>query len=486
MGEKWLDAGTGLGAFNTGSPENVQNNVWRRRYIVEGDWAGYYNDATNRAGLRSMTDPVTGRIIDAAWVTMNAGSPSETYSTRKAQMIAGQARYFGGRLLVAGGLRRDTLDEYLQARMRDLVTNQFVMARNPDDAPGSSRWDKFSGRTMTAGVVYHLTPRVSLYYNQADNLSLPARRQTALGPEGLPGDENLVSVSPPVGKGRDIGVGVSLLDGRIHTRWTYYETSGERLSSTAPVQPRNVNTRIVDALQAAGVITAAERDFRNTVGSHGLFDHETSGLEAQITANLARNWRVQFSYALTKASESNRMTEWVVWDKQNVAWLEKLDAANPNISVFDIMTSARSIRDDLEFMRTTNNGLYESTQDFGDHKYGNRRHKVSVFTRYDLPFEKVKGAYIGGGYRHQSKMFAGFDTSEQPQYTNSYWYADALAGYKFRKLFGVRMVSLQLNVTNVFDNRKPLVLRLSDDGQNVFRDVIPRPLTWKMTTNIDF
>jgi outer membrane receptor for ferric coprogen and ferric-rhodotorulic acid len=284
----------------------------------------------------------------------------------------------------------------------------------------------------------------------------------------------------------DVGVGVSLFDGKIHTRWTYYETSGERQSSTSPTEPRNANTRILDALQAAALITPAERTFRNAVGSHGLFDHETSGLEAQITANLTKNWRVQFNYAFVKAAESNRMTEWLAWDEQNVAWLQALDAANPDISVFDIMTSARSIRDDLEFMRTTNNGLYESTQDFGDHKYGNRRHKVSVFTRYDLPFEKVKGAYIGGGYRHQSKMFAGFDTSEQPQYTNSYWYADALAGYKFRKLFGVRMVSLQLNVTNVFDNRKPLVLRLSDDGQNVFRDVIPRPLTWKMTTNIDF
>jgi outer membrane receptor for monomeric catechols len=83
-------------------------------------------------------------------------------------------------------------------------------------------------------------------------------------------------------------------------------------------------------------------------------------------------------------------------------------------------------------------------------------------------------------------MFAGFDSLEKPQYTNSYWYADALAGYRFRKIFGIRMVSLQLNVTNVFNNQEPLVLRLSADGQNVFREVIPRPLTWKLTTNIDF
>lgn len=482
--EIWIDPATGRGAFNVTTPENAQNNVFRRTYLTERDWATYYIQGPNRrTSLQDVRDPITGRTLSAQWIATN---PEETYSTRKALMLATQARYFGGKLIVAAGIRRDDLDEYLQGRRRDPATLEWIQARDPATADPGQQPSRTSnvGRTQSAGLVYHLTPRFSVFYNRADNFELPGRGALTLPADGTPG--NPIPVPPPKGEGEDIGFQVDLLEGRLYARATYYETRGRNQATTFSNPTRQANTRILDALQANGIISQAERDRRNTVGVQGLFDHESSGLELQLTGNLGKSWRVQANFAETDANETNKFREWLAWEQQNIQYIADLNTRLAGANVYDILTSARSIRGELEFIRNGDNALGEQTEASGRGKLGNRRYKVSLFTRYNFTSGWLRGAYLGGGYKHQSKMFVGLDSNNAKLHGNSFWYADLLAGYAFRGLPKGRALGVQLNVANIFNRRKPLLMRYAADNVSVLREIVVAPTTWRLTTNIEF
>ncbi|MBL9200346.1 MAG: TonB-dependent receptor, partial [Opitutaceae bacterium] len=137
--EMWTDAATGLPAYNT-QPENTANVAYRRTYPIEGDWATYHLNGPNRGGLFTRVhDPITNRTLASAWFPSSGSSPREVYTAQKAGMIAGQARYFDGRLIFAAGLRRDDLDERTIGRRRDLRTGEWIVARDPATADPAQR-----------------------------------------------------------------------------------------------------------------------------------------------------------------------------------------------------------------------------------------------------------------------------------------------------------------------------------------------------------
>lgn len=212
-------------------------------------------------------------MLSSEWFLSSGSSPREIYTTQKSYMVAGQARYFNGKLIVAGGVRRDDLDEYQQGRKRD-ARGVWVEARNPSEADPtqSPAWAQKKGRNKTLRVVYHVTPWLSAFYNRADNMSLPARGQTRLPDDGTPGAR--IPLSPPRGRGKDAGLSLDLLDGRVFVRGTYYTTTGEDQSTTAPGALIDSNQRIMDALLATRRI-----------------------LELQATANVTKQWRFQANYS---------------------------------------------------------------------------------------------------------------------------------------------------------------------------------------------
>jgi hypothetical protein len=136
---------------------------------------------------------------------------------------------------------------------------------------------------------------------------------------------------------------------------------------------------------------------------------------------LTPNWRLQGSVAHTDAVEENMFLEWKAWQKQIEAWLATRNTAGV------VSSTARTVQQELALIQER---IADDTARDGATRLGNRRYKVSMFTRYNLPFERLKGAYIGGGYRHQSKMFAGYSTAGQVEYGNSFSNLDLLAGYR--------------------------------------------------------
>jgi outer membrane receptor protein involved in Fe transport len=480
--EMWTDAATGLPAFNS-QAENTANIAYRRTYPIEGDWATYQLSGPGRGGLfNNVRDPITARTLSSAWFPSSGTSPREIYTTQKAGMIAGQARYFGGRLIFAAGLRRDELDERSIGRRRDARTGEWIVARDPATADPAQRAFTASnvGRNETAGVVWHATKWLSAFYNQANNIALPSRGATRLPDDGTPG--NPIPVDPPRGTGRDFGLAFDLFGGALYARATYYTTAGEGQTTTPPSPAVDANVRIMDALRTAGRISQAERDARVLTGTQGRFDHKSEGVELQVTANATRAWRFQANYSYTDAKEENLFPEWLAWHRQNVRFLAGVNTAGV------VTSAARTIAEEVNFYLTTNAGLNEYTENDGGTKLGARRHKVNFFTRYSFASGWLRGAYLGGGVNYQSKLFTGLDPADREVWSPSYWRADAVAGYTVRGLRRDRKLSFQLNVYNLFDERDALIVRYSWEtgGQRPFRTVPQPPTTWRFTTNLEF
>jgi hypothetical protein len=276
---------------------------------------------------------------------------------------------------------------------------------------------------------------------------------------------------------------VSLLENRVSARATYYSTKGVRQSTTSPSAIRSANTRIMQGLFDAGLVTQQEFDARNNVGGHGLFDHATQGWELQVTANPTKNWRFQANYAYLDAVEENLFREWVAWEAQMKKYLAGFD-----LSRVVTTTGGRTIQEEFDLYITP--ALFEYTSNDGGTKMGSRRHKVSFFTRYNFPSGWLSGAYIGGGYRYQSEMYVGRSPIDRSTlWTPSFWDADLMAGYALRHGLGKgRRVSFQLNVFNLFDDRDPLITRYQfyEGERLIFRTVPVSPRTWRFTTNFEF
>jgi outer membrane receptor for monomeric catechols len=380
------------------------------------------------------------------------------------------------------------VDQFLVARKRDPVTREWTIARNPAEAEAAAQaaqWASHAGKTGTAGLVYHLTRNVSLYYNRASNIGLSAWGRRVLSPDGVPG--KIIPTPSMKGEGEDFSLALNLLSDKIHLRATYYTTDARNDAVSPPGVVTGANVRIMDALQAAGIISQQEREIRVDLGNQSLFDHESEGIELQVTTNVTKSWRLQANLARTDANETNRGLEWLAWESQNRAYLAELNTRNPGRNLYGLITSgARTIAEELDFLVNTNGGLVDFTEVAGLGKRGNRRHKVSLFSRYNFSSGWLKGAFIGGGYRHQSKMFIGLDPTLNKIYGNSYWYADAMAGYQLQELRKGRRLGFQLNVMNIFDQRDPLVTRMTPDRSSIVRYVVQSPLTWRFTTNVEF
>jgi iron complex outermembrane receptor protein len=492
-GGSQIEVWSGL-PFNS-QPENAANQVYRRNYVTEGDWSTYYANGPAQLGLiRDRRDPLTGRTLSSTWVANGSGQQSDpTY--QGTFLLGGQARYLRDRFIVGFGLRRDALKVVDRGAVRNPATQEFAV-----DYVNSSVYN-YVARTRTIGAVAHLTKRFSAYYNYSENTAVPNT-----GVRILP-DSKLGP--PPQGVGQDAGVSFDL-GSMFYSRLTFYQSGQSpgvdgRFSATQ-TNPSLVANTILDTLLAQGLISSAAADARRSNSSGGTYERKTRGVELSVTSNLTKNWRLQANYSYSDGYEEHVVPEIFDWAARELPFYHSV---NQNL-VTSLGTTIAQVLERFERQ------LNDAKAFEGQALPGNRQHKVNAFTRYTFSSGPLKGAFIGGGYRHQSKIQIGrvglsgdsasFLTPEgvasvtartgQIVYGNSYWMADALAGYRFQRVPFFKRLTLQLNISNLFNYDKPLVTQIYADGRPAVgygdnRPAINRwallpPRTWRLSVDLEF
>ncbi len=448
--------------FNS-NPQNPANRVFRRFYVTEGEWATYRIPAALGHMIDQQVDPFTGRTLSTRWVQMNVNIDDDT-QTLRTLLVGGPASWFSHRLIGTFGLRRDRVSIADVGTMVDPATNEFVV-----DYASVTRTSE-SAATRTFGAVWHVTPVLSATYNRSTNTALASNAIRV-----LPLSER---AEQGKGEGQDIGLSLDVLDGRIFAKASYYTTAGRRETDfrSVGVIAQQRSDRILDALINAGQLSAAEAATHRVLANGAYSDRESDGWEFRLVANPTSAWRLQANFSTTDATEDNIMPEVHAWADQEIAFWSRFNTGLPTSAQPSIAQEIANLRDDLE----------TQTSAEGVGAIGNRRHKANVFTRYDFSAPRLKGLYIGAGYRYQGKMLIARNlTTNVLQYSPATVRTDAMLGYRCRLPGNRGRASFQLNIDNVLDDTDPVILRRTDTGL-VRRFSVAEPRTFRLSTTVQF
>jgi outer membrane receptor for monomeric catechols len=247
--------------------------------------------------------------------------------------------------------------------------------------------------------------------------------------------------------------------------------------------PTVLNDRVLNALVAAGRITAQERDARDFTTNQATIDRKLEGYEFNLTGAVTKNWSISANYAYSDGYDSNVGPEVKAWAAEAVPYY--LQNANVLTAVAgangQLMTVGQLVamwQDDVQRLHFAREG---------DLILGNRKHKFNVFTRYTFSRGPLKGLAVGGGYRYHGKAPTQLGADEQLFYSEPHGDTDAFLSYRFRvPRFFKGPVSVQLNVRNVLDETDPRITTWNAEGTRVRSVYVVEPRSWRLSANFDF
>jgi len=520
-------------ARNRARPDLWRNTVRVRNYF-ETDKYGTYHAAPRPSALPVLAN--NGNQYFPRWVAAGPdGNPGVRRFVRdiESYMIADQSYFFEDKLVVTLGFRKDeiTFDEYLVDRVAagdpevgEYVVNERIIRNEVETS------NDFSAETFTAGLVYHLTDEISLFYNEANNKG-PSQLNRILLPNEFANGEPLNNGEiPPLsdGKGRDFGLMFDLLDGKVFARLTYFETSQENETSIRVGQvysinnfsllenlrfPEDVDGNIIEIDgQNPNIIT--EQEYQTWVlDSPGdvLSDTSSEGFEAEVKLNLSSNWSATVSYSYTDLERENIFPRFEDWFERAEAFYSQFYNGFAIGDTTYYLTDQGALTTDpaenemaqrvQDMVLSTEN--MRNVESFG---FNNRPHKFNMFTRYqfsDGPLEKL---FIGGGVRWQSKNRIQRELIGQNEdgtdllgdrilKGNEIFQTDFFIGYTFTHLNFLGMqggwLRVQFNVYNLFDNDDLNIIRYNRAENAGVRDLywkaVPQtPRQYRLTFSLSF
>ena len=420
--------------YDSTTAEADVNRVYLRHYFTPGDASDIH--------VLSWRTPVAG----AGWV------PDQYIDNSKQgqdTVMGGlQAYFLKDRLVGTAGVRLDSLDYTWDPSVRDATTKQWTLD------PADRMSHKFNSHTVTVGAVGHVTQQISLYANHSDSRDLPNVHIHLIG-----------SDLPPMieAQGNDAGLKFDFFGGKLYATAGYYTTKQQHYADWGDIQTSvtDLNTKVLAALQSAGLITAADVT-SHTINANGyLEDHNSSGWEFQVVANPTPNWRISANFSINKVINKNAMTEVKAWADTNTAyWLAK--AASQGGTNFPLApgTTWDYLGKEIGWLydnHINNVVALDDTQARGERKYG-----ANLYTKYTFDHGPLKGFGIGGGGRYQSANVLGLYNGAVRN-GRDLFLADGSLEYSCKAGFIGPNATLdfQLNVSNLFNTRKYQIYTLA-------------------------
>ncbi|HUG21886.1 TonB-dependent siderophore receptor [Piscinibacter sp.] len=251
-----------------------------------------------------------------------------------------------------------------------------------------------SAVTPQYGVLYRLTPSVSLFASYAE--SFVPGSQILNNPDGTTSP-----AKPTEGNGYDIGIKADLFEGRASGTLTFFDI-------------RNKN--IVSDLTFLDPLTGVQRFYNVQSG-----EQRSRGVEFDATITPSDSWQVYVSYSYMSA---------------RIAEFSGNDAA---VLAQDPSTLDAAGRANYKNVNLLHNAPLQMSAP----------HLANLWTRYNFTQNGLRGAYVGGGFnmvRDQAILPDGPPSSHQ-----TYTLVNALVGYSWTA--GGRRMGVELMGKNLTDER---------------------------------
>ena len=329
-----------------------------------------------------------------------------------------------------------------------------------------------SWQNRTHGAVVHVLnrfraiDRLSVFYNQATNVSGAARRYNVFYDE----------VDPLQGVGTDYGVRFSLFGEKLVGSVARYETTQARnFSNSNFLESRGVFTQALPAI--IGVVDPAEAARRESYleSWSPIFDSTTKGLELELVWNPTRNLRIRGTFSTHENVMEGFASDIARFVAQNrPKWQAFIDANyDPNFSGAANPSSPtaaerRKLDGDAAFqaLRSMDAELPLKTALNGIPTVGVPDWQGSVTATYSFPRDSaLKGWSFGGSARQRGENPLAFETAANGAINRankltspSVTTFDAHVYYT-RKVWKDRFNwRVQANIRNVADNDSPIWL----------------------------
>lgn len=350
--------------------------------------------------------------------------------------------------------------------------------------------------TNTQGGVLHVFRWFSIFYNQSSTWNPPT---------GLINPDDGSQVPGATGEGKDYGIMLRLVDNRLSLRLNKYEnTSGPTgiegyRNAIVPVV-QNIENTLIDRTDDGTVNVTRPKYYDPEQGTYtlsGLHGNLVSkGYEAEVILNPTRHWRISLSGARAKAQASNIGRPWINFIEERApVWAANAGLTGPNNTNTTIGTRYLTIIQTLNQMKQADGQRVENGRDW----------RVNLVTRYAFNEGRLRGGFVGAGYRFRSPQVLGYRAALVPNEfplpgspaevlapaRNAPIEGDVLSetdlflGYS-RKL-GRRVTwRLQLNVRNILDDQDPLEQRanIAEGFTTVY--AVPEPRSFILTNTFSF
>jgi outer membrane receptor for ferric coprogen and ferric-rhodotorulic acid len=485
----------------------MRNSNIRERPFLDTFGYRYYLNEPNKSyvtpGEVTYVDPITGttntykvqRILDLNYADANNREAERTFDYLQA---AAFAKLFKDRVTVLAGVRRDKFE--LQSwNMRTNPRTSYpadwdgtTYYTNPS-APAdyfkltSSQQNLYNPpdisqevTTLTYGSVVHALPWVSGFYNYAETYDTSRSVQ----------DINGRLVEPLLSDGWDAGIRFNFLDGRINASLATYGTTQNHTILTGP--------GFFQAILESNVMGDLSANGRNQRGLEALplsyFDFQDSkarGEEFEIVANLTKNWRLTYNLAFPETLSSNRFNQTWAYLNANEATLRQIvldtgatiDAngtASTTVSptVSPDVNTAVSNWNSMQTWKKSNDPAIEVVN-------SNYKFTTNLYTDYRFSSGPVSGLRIGAGVQYRSKIQIGNRANDTivnpanpltaiddpnvdgntPVYMDPWYLVSLTAGYDIKLKHG-RNIGLNLNVSNLLDEDRPIYFGASTRPRN--------------------
>jgi len=415
---------------NLSDPANI---VYQRRYL---DQTASYSD---------FTQPVTSNGLNIGMYQNEYFSvPTRTY----AEQIASVGEYFGGKLTSILGLRHDSNN-------RTTYSNGI----NPDNSLSVTGQSQSNTATRgSAGFVYYPVSWVGPFFNYSESYSLPS-----LGSPLFDGTQG----PPTNGRTKEAGLQLKFFSGQVQGRVSYYDSqeSGRLVTAPAINQVNDIWRRLGQTDQ---VINGGRRDTQTLYAK---------GFEAEFTANISQNWRAMLNFGFPKAFQSDAYPGLKAYYAKNIAaW--QAGTTNPNLTP----AAQQSIINDLTAINVGIENAHNGRAVNQSMKY-----RANFFNNYTFTSGPLKHLSIGGGVNLFGPQVIGNVTGQPFNYIYQKEYLLGSADIIYSNRIGKCHYKLQVNVTNLFNNKTLLyqnVLRpagVSFDEPNAFYYIDPRKAVFSTT-----
>ncbi len=455
----------------------TQNQIVRRTYL----------DFHSPGGLRGAMDPWSNPIPTSTGVTAGFVSPSPS-SLRKTNedsaMVALQSRFLGDRLVLTGGYRRDEQRSNLATIGAERLPNSTNLWSKQADRFDPALESKFFGTTKTLGSVISPKKWLGFTFNMSDSVQPQAQYDMFGKPIGT-----------RRGEGKDYGVRLNLLDGRLYLSANAYSTDdvnqfySAAIITTQVVQ--TVNSMLETLIVAREPLPKRFADARlDSWWPSGLdrVNNTGSGVEFELVGKLTKQWSLSLNYSRSNlkvsdvASDLDQFMQDVQSSWQNSA---KPLYQTPSSVASYVTTRDRSSGRDFTAFPATFNDAYETVmavlnatkKQNGQSPLLHVRDSLNFLTSYRFDNQAPRWLRrarigIGGNYRGPAVIGYGDTGGSEPFKGVSNFTASLMLGktfaFKERRTFDV-----QLNVFNLLAEEELLPYAATSTGE-VVRWMYPR------------